>query len=230
MSGPAGPLAWQDAFASAPLPVTTSWTGAFPSLSFGSYGPSVATDFAWNCRGPASNPSLGPSNVSAPALQAVLSLNASISSQAELDAWLASLLDNTTGGLNGSLVDVAGELPTLGLNAVVTAALANETWASSGVFGDTISIATTTFVALGGGPHPSFSFSFLSIFLGLWNAVSGAFTAFVGAIADGIEGLAGAIWNAALAVAAYFDHLVQGLAKLAEAAVSAAVGALEAYC
>ncbi len=183
-----------------------------------------------NCAagGVPSNPSLEPSDVSAPALQAVLTLNASISSQAELDALLASLLDNTTGGLNGSLVDVTGELPTLGLNAVVTAALANETWASSGVFGDPISIATTTFVALGGGTHPSFSFSFLSIFLGLWNTVSGAVLSGLILAARAVEGLLTTLWNAAVAAVRYLEAIGHALARFAESVVAATVSALKA--
>jgi hypothetical protein len=79
------------------------------------------------------NPTLENGSEAGAALQSVLTLN--ISAQAGFDLFLAALLDNTTGGVNGTFLPVTYEVPPLGLNPVVARELANATQASSGLFG-----------------------------------------------------------------------------------------------
>ena len=87
-----------------------------------------------NTGGLPSDPSLETSAESGAALQSVITLN--ITSETQLNLLLASLLDNTTGGVNGTLLNVTYEVPLLGFNPVVTNALANVTYSSGGLFGE----------------------------------------------------------------------------------------------
>jgi hypothetical protein len=86
-----------------------------------------------NVGGVPGNPSLENSSDAGAALQSVVTLN--VSSQTEVDLLLAALLDNTTGGVNGTFVSVTTQVPQLGLNLAVTQELANATQASDGLFG-----------------------------------------------------------------------------------------------
>lgn len=72
------------------------------------------------------------------ALQTVIQLNISV--HTGLDLLLAALLDNVTGGVNGTFVPVTSQVSSLGLSSVVTQALANATYTSGGLFGVPVSI------------------------------------------------------------------------------------------
>lgn len=153
------------------------------------------------CGGVPSNSALS-QNDPAPALQGVVALNISfLDSQYNptsvyLDALIAGLMDNGTGGINGTFRDVTNELPSLCLNSIVTDALANQIWNSGGVFG-----APTSFAQPPPPPPPSCSG------LGcVWNAVSGVVTTIAGAIV-------GVVWNAAVAAAEYLGEELHGLAS-----------------
>ncbi len=190
-----------------------------------------------NCQagGVPSNPALATSSPgnAAPALQAVVTLN--LTSNSDLTYLLAALLDNNTTvasgqlGVNGHFVSVTDQIPTLGLNSVILSTLANSSQSDGGVFGPPCAVCVP---ALPGAVtlemlhlHPRDLFSF---FAGLWNSFSGVVAALLAHLSSFIHALVGIIWNALLAAAVYFDHIRQGLAHLAEAAVSAAVSALKA--
>ncbi len=145
----------------------------------------------------------------------------------ELKETAIGLLALSTGGLNGSLADVTGELPTLGLNSVVWAALANATWGSSGTFGDPVSLAISTFLAPAGGVLVP-DFDLFGVLTSAWNTVSGAVVTGLAYIAHGIEGLFAAAWNAVVAVATYLAQIGRALVRFAETAVAATVSALKA--
>lgn len=170
---------------------------------------------AGNCGGVPLDPALE-ANDPAPALQALVMLN--ISSAVELDDLLAALLDNATGGLNGTFQDLTPFLPSLGLNPAVMAALPNVAVVNGGIFGIPVSLVQPP-----PPPPPS-----CSGFGCVWNTVSGVVTAFVNVVVDGVEGLAGIVWDAVTAAAVFFEAAAAGLSVIAEAAVSAAVSALKA--
>jgi hypothetical protein len=86
-----------------------------------------------NTGGVPANPSLENASEEGAALQSIATLN--ISSQTGLNLLLAALLDNTTGGVNGTFLPVTFLIPSLGLSSVVTEELANATQSSSGLFG-----------------------------------------------------------------------------------------------
>ena len=173
------------------------------------------------------------SGTAAPAIQTVLTLN--LTSDANLTYLLAALLDNNTTlpngqlGVNGYFVNVTDQLPTLGLNTVVLSTLANSSQPDSGVFGAPCALcipATPGAVALDMlhlHPHDLFSF-----FAGLWNSFSGVVAALLTHLATLVHALVGIVWNALIAAEAFFDHIRQGLAHLAEVAEQAAVSALTA--
>jgi hypothetical protein len=121
------------------------------------------------------------------ALQVLATLN--LSATSGLDLLLASLLDNVTGGVNGSFLPVTDQVPTLGLPPVVVQELANQTLNSSGFFGVPWGIVPPT-------PTPPCNS------LGCWfkNAVGGI--AWVG------SDLASYGWNPALAATCYFNDVL----------------------
>ena len=151
----------------------------------------------------------------APALQAVITLN--LSSSSNLTYLLAALLDNNTVGangmlgVNGSFEAVTYQLPSLGLSGTVMGALANAIAESDGLNGTPVSEAVPP-------PPPPPPCSGL---ICVWNSVSGI-------VANSLGVLVGVVWDAVTAATAFLDDVVQGLAHLAEVAVSAAVSALAA--
>ncbi len=189
-----------------------------------------------NCQagGVPSDPTLSTSSPgnAAPALLAVITLN--LSSSSNLTYLLAALLDNNTTvaggqlGVTGHFVNITGQIPTLGLNSVVLSALANSSEPDSGVFGAPCSVCiptlpgAATLEMLHLHPHDLFS-----IFGDLWNSFSGVVAAFLTHLATLVHALVGIVWNALVAAAAYFDHIREGLVRLAEVAVSAAVSVLK---
>lgn len=131
-------------------------------------------------------------------------------------AFLAALLDNATGLVNGTFQDVTSELPTLGLSGPVLSALMNAPISSDGLFGAPISLAQPP-----PPPPPS-----CSGFGCAWNTVSGV----VAYVVNGVTHLSGTLWNAVQAVGAFFATLSEetGLSSLVEAAVAATAAALTA--
>lgn len=86
-----------------------------------------------NVGGVPSNPQLENATDAGPALQTVITLN--LTGQTELDLLIAALVDNTTGGTNGTFLSVGPEVGLLGISSVVVNALANTTGGSGGLFG-----------------------------------------------------------------------------------------------
>lgn len=86
-----------------------------------------------NSGGVPGNRKLENATESGAAVQSILTLN--VTNTTGLDLLLAALLDNATGGVNGSFESVTYSIPTMGLGPVVTNSLANSTFNSSGVFG-----------------------------------------------------------------------------------------------
>ena len=165
-----------------------------------------------------SNPDLETScsGCSSPSIQTVIALNLSFLdptgstlSAVDLDTLLAGLLDNGTGGVNGTFRDETGNLSSLGLAAPVMSALANGVWDSGGVFGAPVSYAQPQ------PPSPPGCSGFLGC---VWNTVSGIVVGIAGAIY-------GAVWTAVEAATQFLKQLGAGLSHLAEVAESAAVGA-----
>ncbi len=169
-----------------------------------------------NCQagGVPSNPALESGSLASPSLQALLTLNISVydPNSANLSYLLAGLLDNSTGGVNGTFRDETQNLSFLGLAAPVMDALANGVWDSGGIFGAPVSY---------GQPNPP-SPPGCSGFLGcVWNAVSGVVVGIAGAVY-------GAVWTAVQAATQFMKQLGAGLAHLAEEAEQAAISTLEA--
>ena len=182
--------------------------------TFGTGSPDFSSSVNYPMGGVANTPSFF---TMAPAPQGVIALNLSFvdstgnPSAGDLDSLLAGLLDNSTGGVNGTFRDETGNLSSLELAAPVMSALANGVWDSGGIFGAPVSEAT---------PPPPPCTGVCSV----WNTVSGVVTMIVA----GIVSFVGVVWDAVTAATAFLDDAVQGLASLAETAANAAVGALEA--
>ena len=146
----------------------------------------------------------------APSVQTVVTLN--LTSDSDLNDLLAGLLDNSTGGLNGTFRDETQNLSSLGLNPVVMEALANGVWDSGGIFGPPVSY----------GQPPPPSPPGCSNFVGcVWNTVSGVVIGIAGAIY-------GAVWTAVTAATQFLKQLGAGLAHLAEDAEQAVVSVVTA--
>lgn len=153
------------------------------------------------------NPSLENTSDEGAALQTVLTLNES--SQVELDLLLAALLDNATGGTNGTFLGIAQNVPSLGLNPVVTRELANRTQNSSGLFG----------VPMGVAPPPPPPPPCNSLWCYASNLVSGIVS--VGST------LFTFVWTAALSVAQFVnDHLPTWLKNFGASVLARTAGAL----
>ena len=167
---------------------------------------------ATNCGGIPGDAPAESTNLSAEgaALPAVLTLNISTSTQ--LDLLLAGLLDNTTGGVNGTLELVTSDTASLGFAKPVLTALANATYTSDGLYGVPTSIVP---------PPPPPPAGFWGM---LWNTVTGAAIWLSG----GIPLAGGFNWNPWAAAGSYFNHIGQGLANLAEQGLGAAASVLEA--
>ncbi len=194
---------------------------AFSDVKVISVTPGSSCTTTGTCGGVPSNSGLESGSLAAPALQGVVALNMSfIDSQYNptsvyLDALIAGLMDNGTGGINGTFRDVTNELPSLGLNSIVTNALANQVWDSGGVYG-----APTSYAQPPPPPPPS-----CSGWGCVWNAVSGVVSTIVGTV---VSVVAGVVWTAVEAATVFMDAMAQGLASVAEAAVAATETALAA--
>ncbi len=113
--------------------ICSSETGTAMGNSKGLVVVDATSALGANSGGVPSNPSLETSAEAGAALQTVATLN--LSSQTGLNLLLAALLDNTTGGVNGTFLPVTLLIPSLGLNSVVTQELANASYVSGGLFG-----------------------------------------------------------------------------------------------
>jgi hypothetical protein len=109
-----------------------SMTGTRPKTNASVFASDISTTTSSNVGGLPSDPVFGTMSGGAPALQSVITLN--ISSAAELDLLLAGLLDNRTGGVNGTLVQITAEVPNLGFEPAVSNAVANVSLISSGLY------------------------------------------------------------------------------------------------
>ena len=217
---------WQQNTFTSGSTVTGCGGGPFPdsfhsvqvlSLAPGASAASCEDSYPSLCGGMPGNPGLS-TIAPSPALQGVIALNLSFldpnnnPSPVDLDTLLAGLLDNATGGVNGTFRDETQNLSFLGLAAPVMSALANGVWDSGGIFGPPVSY---------GQPNPP-SPPTCSGFLGcVWNTVSGIVVGIAGAIY-------GAVWTAVEAATQFMKQLGAGLAHLAEVAEQAAVSALAA--
>lgn len=162
-----------------------------------------------NCGGVPSDPRAENGSTEGAALQTVGMLN--LSTQTQLDLLVAALLDNNSGKVNGSFLDISSQVGSMGFAKPILAALANLTQSSDGLYGSPTSVVPPP-------PPPS---------SGFWGAVWNAFAGFVSAVVNGIIEIASFVWTAVLAIATFVDHIVQGLAAFAESVVAATVTALE---
>lgn len=142
-----------------------------------------------------------------PALQSLLTLN--ITTVTELDLLLAALFDSSTGGVNGTFLPIAYQVPPLGINPVVTNALANATQSSGGLFGIPWGVVPKQ-------PAPS-----SPVWGWIVNTVSGITT---------VAGkLLSVIWTLALAITTFIsNHLPTWLKNLGENLIHRYVTALVA--
>lgn len=96
-----------------------------------------------NAGGLPSSPEAESGSRAVPAITFALTLNVShflVGSQVQqLDALLAGIVDNSTGGVNGTLVDITTRTSSLAFEPAVLTALANQTYPAAGNFGPPIS-------------------------------------------------------------------------------------------
>ncbi|MHB1917049.1 MAG: hypothetical protein ACYCPN_07585 [Thermoplasmata archaeon] len=180
---------WQDrAIASGPGTIFgTTETGTSNSSALQVNVMAAESTLANNTGGLPSNPSLYSTVGAPPAVQAVVTLN--VTSTATLDLLLAGLLDNTTGGVNGTFQSVTNQAGFLGLASSVVTALANAVVTSEGLYG-----------APGYNEAPPASGGLWGDF---WNSVSAVTTTIAGAVVSLVE----VTWDATVAAVTYFDHL-----------------------
>ncbi len=129
-----------------------------------------------------------------PALQSIVTLN--VTSQATLDLLLAALLDNITGGVNGTFQTVTSDVASLGLSPSVANALANSPILGSGVYG----------VPTYQGPPPSNSG-------GLWGDIVNAVSDVVQTINGVVVSVTGIVWTVTEAAFSYFDQIAVAAAE-----------------
>lgn len=152
------------------------------------------------CGGVPTEPGLETGQASLPALGAILGLQ--VSSSAEIDALLAGIIDNTTGGVNGSFVGVQPyEVGTLDLPTVVLDALANLTTLNTPLYGAPVDPSIQPESSCG-WPNPG------ACLAEAWNTFEGAITG-VGKFV--YQTVVTYVWNPIVAGTTY----LAGLAKTA---------------
>ncbi len=160
-----------------------------------------------NVGGMPSEPALEGNASAGSALQMLVTFN--LTSQTQFDLLLAALLDNVTGGVNGTFLGITSQVTTLGLNPAVTDAIANATLTSDGLHGIPWGVVPPP-------PPPS---------SGIWGWVTNTFS---GIVSIGLA-IVSVAWSAVTAVATFINqHIPPWLKALGAAIVSRAVGALEA--
>ncbi|HEV2429092.1 MAG TPA: hypothetical protein VGV64_04490, partial [Thermoplasmata archaeon] len=140
-------------------------------------------------------------------LQAALTLN--VSSTTELNLLLAGLIDNATGGVNGSFTAITYEVPLLGFAPAVVKAIANQPVTSDGLFG------APTYNPPPTPPQTSFWGS-------VWNTVSGIGNAVI----NGVSTVVAAAWTVATAALHYLSNAASALGQYAEQAIKTIVSGL----
>lgn len=150
-----------------------------------------------NCGSVPTNPTIETGSNALPALGAILALNATNSSM--FYALLAGILDNSTGGVNGTFLPLTSpRLATLDLPNVVLDALANVATSNTPIFGPPTSHQVIQ--------HQN-SCSWLGCLTEAWNS-------FAGDIVSGLTTIATLAWSATVATTVYFANLVVAGAKL----------------
>ena len=157
----------------------SSEKGTPSSSSFNLELAATETTLSSNTGGLPSNPAVYSTVGAPPALQAIVTLN--ITSIATLDLLLAGLMDNTTGGVNGTFQSVTNQVAFLGLGAWVLGGLANATLVSQGVYG---APQYNKAPPSAGGP---------------WGAMWNAFSAIVTNPLGTLLSVVGEVWTATLA-------------------------------
>lgn len=140
---------WQDrAVSSSPyICSSNSWSGSGTTRNTSlAVTVSAATGCdSSNCGGLATDPGLFNTSDAGAALSSIITLNLTDpygSNSQVLDALLAGLIDNTTGGVNGTFIDITGQVQSLGLPSIVVNAISNVTYASGGLYAAPYSKAT----------------------------------------------------------------------------------------
>ena len=204
---------WQNrVIASGPGTITGATEGGTPSIS--NYQLQVAaatTPAANNTGGLPSNPTLYNASDAPAALQSIVTLN--VTSTDNLDLLLAGLLDNTTGGVNGTFQGVTTQVASLGLPPSVTFALANVTISTQGLYGPPLNNQPPP-----PPPPPSSS---------LWGDFCNAVTSVVQTVVGAIVSLPAIVYNAAVATYTYLNHIAHEAAAVGGAILQRTTAALE---
>lgn len=152
-----------------------------------------------NTGGLPSNPSLlNSSNANAPtaAVQSVVSLN--ITSKSMLDTLVAGISDNSSNGINGTLISITSEVTFLGFDSSVLSALINAVPLSDGLCGAPQSQYPPP-------PPPS---------SGWWGDFVNAISSVIETAAGAIISLVSVVYTAAVAAADYVAHLAREAASI----------------
>lgn len=187
----------------------TTETGTSNASSQSIHALAVESATANNTGGDPGDPALENSTASGAALQAVLTMN--VTNTTQLQLLLAGLLDNSTGGLNGTFQNITLQVPFIGLAAPVTNALANQATAGEGLYG-----APTT--STPGQTSPSSS---------LWGAFWDAFTAVALSVTHTLLSLIEVAWSITVEAFTYFNHLFRAALALGGAVLHRTAAALE---
>ncbi|MGI0055491.1 MAG: hypothetical protein ACREBZ_07250 [Thermoplasmata archaeon] len=142
-----------------------------------------------------------------PAITSILTLNMTFSYDAY--ALLAGLLDNASGGINGTFEPLStANLLSLGLNSAVLSALPNAILPNTPIFGPP---SATQGTGCSG-----------------WGCAVEFFNSVAGAIVNGAETVGTIAWDTTIAIATYLDDIVVAAAHLLdEYLIAPALGALE---
>lgn len=151
-----------------------------------------------NCGTVPTNPGIEAGTYALPALGAILALNATNTSM--FYALLAGILDNSTGGVNGTFLSLtAPQLATLDLPNVVLDALANTSTSNTPIFGPPTSHQVVQ--------HQNSCSGLLGCAAQAWNS-------FAGDVVSGFTTVAIFEWSVTIAPAVYLGSLVLAGARL----------------
>jgi hypothetical protein len=143
---------------------------------------------ATNGGGVPSNPSLESASEAGASLQVVVRVGVNTTTQ--LDLLLAALLDNSTGGVNGTLESVTYAIPSLGFSSALLQGLANQTYTSGGLWGVPASKAVAETSGCGS----------------IWSFLSNNPGGTLSCIVSGVANWVGEVWTLATAAADYITH------------------------
>ncbi|MGA9839778.1 MAG: hypothetical protein WBS16_05000, partial [Thermoplasmata archaeon] len=202
---------WQNrtiANVSGATPISSFETGTSSTSSLNVNMTVVTSASTDNLGGVPSETGLYNASDTPPALQSIFTLN--VTNQTTLDLLLAGLFDNSSGGshgVNGTFEEVTNQVQSLGLDGVVINAIPNVTAPSDGLYGP----------YTGGYSGPSGS-----LWGDFWNAVSSVVENPLGAVLS----LATVVWNGAVAIATYVNHLAHEAAAIGAEVVARTVATL----